>query len=119
MSLTESAIGLLRHYFGGRRGLILLTVTALGAGLFLNWGWLVAVGVAPLLLALAPCAAMCALGLCMNKMGRPSGPSSSNSGAQGGAGTPLSTATPAFEVRDETSPAAVEPRISNVTNERN
>jgi len=117
-SLAKATIDLVRYYLSGRRGLILLTVAILGAGLVLNWSWLVAVGVAPLLLALAPCAAMCALGLCMNKMGKPSGPTQSNSGAQGGAGTPPSTTTPAVEVRDETVTAAVEPRISNATNER-
>jgi len=69
MSLPRIVLGLLRHYLGGRRGLIVLTVVVLGAGAFFNWGWLVAVGIAPLLVALAPCAAMCALGLCMNKMG--------------------------------------------------
>lgn len=58
-----------RRHFGSRRGLILLTVGIIGTGLALNWSWLVAVGVAPMLLAFAPCAAMCALGLCMNKMG--------------------------------------------------
>ena len=58
-----------RRYFGGRRGLILLVLAVIGAGFALNWSWLVAVGVAPVLLAIAPCAAMCALGLCMNKMG--------------------------------------------------
>lgn len=68
-SLTEDAINLARYYVGGRRGLILLTVAGLGAGAALNWGWLVAIGAAPLLLILAPCAAMCALGLCMNKGG--------------------------------------------------
>ena len=52
--------------------MILLTVAALGAGAVLNWSWLVAVGIAPLLLAIAPCAAMCALGLCMNKAMRKS-----------------------------------------------
>jgi hypothetical protein len=57
------------RYFSGRRGLIVLTVALIGAGLALNWGWFVAAGVAPMLLALAPCAAMCALGLCMDKMG--------------------------------------------------
>ena len=31
----------------------------------MNWGWLVAVGAAPLILSLAPCIAMCGLGLCM------------------------------------------------------
>ena len=33
-------------------------------GAFLNWGWLTAIGVTPILLAVAPCGAMCALGLC-------------------------------------------------------
>ena len=37
----------------------------LAGGAALNWNWLAAVGLAPLLLALAPCAAMCALGLCL------------------------------------------------------
>jgi hypothetical protein len=37
-------------------------------GAALNWSWLVAVGIAPLLLTVLPCAAMCALGLCMNRM---------------------------------------------------
>ncbi|MBI3055530.1 MAG: hypothetical protein HYY77_16055 [Betaproteobacteria bacterium] len=117
-SLAKATIDLVWYYLGGRRGLILLTVAILGAGLVLNWSWLVAVGVAPLLLALAPCAAMCALGLCMNKMGKQSGPTQSNSGAQSGAAKPPSTTTPAVEVRDETLTVAVEPRISNATNER-
>lgn len=119
MSLAESAVGLLRHYLGGRRGLILLTVTALGTGLFLNWGWLVAAGIAPLLLALAPCAAMCALGLCMNKM---SGKScSTQSGpADRSAGTNASSTATAVKTRDEPLTTAIEPAISrnDVTNER-
>ena len=40
-------------------------ILVLGLGLALNWSWLVAAGIAPLILGLAPCAAMCALGLCM------------------------------------------------------
>jgi hypothetical protein len=36
---------------------------------YLSWSWLAALGIAPLLIALAPCAAMCALGLCASKMG--------------------------------------------------
>lgn len=67
LSLTQSLAGLLGHYLGGRRGLVVVAVIAVGMGLYLSWGLLAAVGVAPLLLALAPCAAMCALGLCMNK----------------------------------------------------
>ncbi|MGH7909337.1 MAG: hypothetical protein ACRENW_05750 [Thermodesulfobacteriota bacterium] len=93
MSLTKIVLNLARYYLGGRRGLILLTVTALGLGLVLNWSWLVAIGIAPLLLALAPCAAMCALGLCMNKMAGKSGSTQSKPGDQGAGASPLSTPT--------------------------
>lgn len=51
----------------GRRGMILTAMAVIGAGMALNWDWLTAVGVAPLILALAPCAVMCGLGLCMMK----------------------------------------------------
>jgi hypothetical protein len=68
-SLTQTVLGLLRHYFGGRRGLIVLAAAAVATGLYSSWGWLAAAGIAPVLLALAPCAAMCALGLCMNRGG--------------------------------------------------
>lgn len=47
-----------------------------------QWSWLVAIGVAPLLISAAPCAAMCGLGLCMHRVGgRGCNPSS-----QGGQG---------------------------------
>ena len=69
LSLTQTVRGLLGYYLGGRRGIIVLALAAAGIGLYLGWGWLAAVGLAPLLLAVAPCAAMCALGLCMNKGG--------------------------------------------------
>jgi len=44
-----------------------LGVTAVAAAW--QWSWLVAIGAAPLLLSVAPCAAMCGLGLCMHRMG--------------------------------------------------
>lgn len=69
LSLAQTTRALLLHYLGNRKVLALLAVGVIGAGLALNWGWLVAAGIAPILLALAPCAAMCALGLCMSKMG--------------------------------------------------
>ncbi len=56
-------------HIGGRRGLIVLAIGIAAAGMAMNWGWLVAVGIAPILLFVLPCAAMCALGLCMNKAG--------------------------------------------------
>ena len=49
----------------GRRGLAIAAFAVIAAGMALNWSWLTAVGAAPLILSLAPCAAMCALGLCM------------------------------------------------------
>lgn len=48
-----------------RRTFVLVSVTVAGFGLAMNWDWLTAVGAAPILLSLAPCLAMCALGLCM------------------------------------------------------
>lgn len=58
-----------RYYLGGRRTLTVLAITAIAGGLALNWSWLVAAGFAPLVLALLPCAAMCALHLCMKPGG--------------------------------------------------
>lgn len=48
-------------------GAALLAVIAAAAAW--QWSWLVALGIAPLLLSGAPCAAMCGLGLCMHRMG--------------------------------------------------
>ena len=49
-----------------RRRLLLAGVTVvIGSGMALNWGWLTAAGLAPILVSLAPCGVMCGLGLCM------------------------------------------------------
>ena len=58
-------LGAVRYYFSGRRGWLVSALLIASAGTYLGWGWLVAAGIAPVLLTLAPCAAMCALGLCM------------------------------------------------------
>ena len=49
-----------------RRPIFLVASAALiiGAGLYLNWPAVVTLGLAPLILTFAPCALMCALGLC-------------------------------------------------------
>jgi hypothetical protein len=60
--------GRLPSWLQGRRGLIVLGALVLGLGAAFNWSWLVAAGVAPPLLSVLPCVAMCALGLCMNRM---------------------------------------------------
>ena len=48
-----------------RRLLFVGAATLMGGGMALNWGWLTAIGLAPILLSLAPCAVMCGLGMCM------------------------------------------------------
>lgn len=48
-----------------RRLLFVGAATVMGGGMALNWGWLTAIGLAPVLVSLAPCAVMCGLGLCM------------------------------------------------------
>ncbi len=68
-SLGQDILALLRHWLGAGRSKIFLSVVVLAAGAYMNWGWLVAAGIAPIRLTLAPCAAMCALGLCMSKAG--------------------------------------------------
>ncbi|WP_034850400.1 hypothetical protein [Inquilinus limosus] len=56
-----------RPWLSGRRALILAAAAIAGGGLWAGWPWLVAAGIAPILLSLAPCAAMCAVGLCTMK----------------------------------------------------
>jgi hypothetical protein len=73
------------------RGLTVSGIVVVAIGLALNWSWLVAFGAAPIILALAPCAVMCAFGLCMN-MGGHAKPSIDKPGA--GSATGGSSATP-------------------------
>ena len=54
----------IRHWLTGRRGLVIGGIAVVGTGLALGWNWLTAIGAAPIILALAPCAAMCAVGAC-------------------------------------------------------
>ena len=63
-SLAKDLYSAARYYLGNRFGLLAIAALVLGLGAYSSWGWLVAVGIAPLLLTFAPCAAMCALGLC-------------------------------------------------------
>ena len=61
--LLRDFLHALKYYLGGRRMLVAAAIAIVGGGLLLNWSWLVAAGMAPLLLAVLSCAAMCALGL--------------------------------------------------------
>jgi len=67
-SLAQDWFSALRYWLRGRNGVLALIILAVVVGAALNWSWLVAVGIAPLLITVLPCAAMCALGLCMDKM---------------------------------------------------
>jgi len=68
-SLGRDLLYALRYYVGSRRGLLIMAAVALAGGLAFNWSWLVAAGIAPLLLTALPCLAMCARGPCMNRSG--------------------------------------------------
>jgi hypothetical protein len=87
-SSTRSVLAALRAWSGSRLGLLAIAGVAIVAGLAFNWSWLVAVGIAPLLLSALPCLVMCALGLCMMQMTRgkvaaepPNGPASVSNSA--------------------------------------
>lgn len=79
---TASAEGMLRFLrplLGNRRVLIIGAIALAVIGIWANWGWMVALGIAPLILAFAPCAVMCALGFCMMGRGRGGQSSGANS----------------------------------------
>ena len=67
-SLRGGWSDLARSYLGNRWVLLALGGLVLIIGGALNWAWLVAAGIAPVLVAVAPCAIMCALGLGGMKM---------------------------------------------------
>ena len=52
-----------------RHTLLVAALILIAGGMALKWDLLVAAGIAPLILGLLPCAAMCALGVCMSRMG--------------------------------------------------
>ena len=66
---SRSAMATARSIALSRPGLIAIGAGTVGLGLVSSWGWLAAIGAAPFILAVLPCAAMCAMGLCMPMMG--------------------------------------------------
>ena len=67
------ALSFFRSVLSNRRLILAIGIVAVAGGLHLKRDWLVTVGVAPVLIGLLPCAAMCALGLCMGGMKKSNG----------------------------------------------
>lgn len=67
-SLGRDLLQAARYYLSSRTGLLGIAAVAVVAGAALNWNWLIATGIGPLLIALAPCAVMCGLGLCAHRL---------------------------------------------------
>lgn len=86
-SSDAPSVGAWSQWLTRRRMAFAAAATVLGSGMTLNWGWLSAVGLAPILISLAPCAAMCGLGLCMK--GGPGTGCSKASGTMNGNMMPL------------------------------
>ena len=64
-TLMQDLVALARYGLRSRTGKLILGAGVGAGGLFLGWDWLVVAGLAPIVLAVLPCLAMCALGLCM------------------------------------------------------
>lgn len=113
-SLASDVLSAARYYLGTRFGLLAIAALVLGLGAYSSWGWLVAAGIAPLLLALAPCAAMCALGMCSmgGKSKSPTDAASTGSIEGPDAKLPLSLAAAGAD-QDESQTAQAKPGSRN------
>src|SRR6266852_4484066 len=66
LPLTQDVLHAARYHLGNRWVLLGLGSLAVIAGLsFGGWAWLVAAGLAPIILSVLPCLVMCGLGLCL------------------------------------------------------
>ena len=64
---AATPVSLWRRVTSDRRRWWWLAGGAILAGIALGWEWLAAAGALPVLLSVLPCAAMCVVGLCMNR----------------------------------------------------
>ena len=65
-SLGRDVLYAARYYLGNRWTLVAVASLAIVLGLYFGgWGWLVAAGLAPIILSTLPCLIMCAFGVCM------------------------------------------------------
>ena len=72
LATAERATATIWNAIRMRPRIVLVTpaLAIVTVGLVMNWSALVAAGIAPLLISALPCAVMCALGLCMSRMGK-------------------------------------------------
>src|SRR6266496_2852473 len=71
--------------------LIGLAIGGAIAGLALGWDWVVAAGLAPLVVSVLPCVAMCALGMCAMRGGQKSRQGEGATARNGNAGQSAQT----------------------------
>jgi hypothetical protein len=95
-SFTRDLFYAARYCLSRPRVLLTLAATAIVAGLALNWSWLVAAGLAPILISTLPCLVMCAFGVCVmcRSADKPSAPLRD---AADGAGAPAALAISATD----------------------
>jgi hypothetical protein len=67
-SLVRDWLYAASFYVGRRNMILILAALAIAGGIAMNWNWLVASALAPIVIALLPCAVMCGLGLCAHKL---------------------------------------------------
>ena len=99
-ALTQDILNYARHHLRGWRGLVALAAVAAVPAFWLGGPWLVATGAMSILVALAPCLVMCALGICVMK-------SCNKSGAETGATDKHATT--------DSAAAAVAPAVTDST----
>ena len=66
-TLRQDILAFARHHLRGWRGALALAAAVAVPALWLGGPWLVAAGALSLLISLAPCLVMCALGICVMK----------------------------------------------------
>jgi hypothetical protein len=93
-SVARRFPAVIRRWLTGRRGLITAGLGILAAGLALDWNWLTAIGVAPVILSLAPCAVMCAIGACAMIKGNSPGGNGTATGPASAQEPPPAVSTP-------------------------
>ena len=64
-SKAQQVVNVVWPLVGMRTTRIVLLFGVVAIGMYFNWGWLVTVGAAPIILSILPCAVMCTLGLCV------------------------------------------------------